>query len=224
MTQQLGISPQAKALRDAVNSGEFRGITSWLLTGTRSGATGFGKFSANNKVDIFKEAVNADASFVQGDSPFNTWLDEAQRPLYTVHAKHLGIYLGANLSDNTVQFKRMFLERAILRLKSQRGLHTKQSALTLASGFDLGGQQTDSGVYLEQHGPPSPHALFRLPDETIFAETSDKLNLELEIPKTLTTVLTSGAGAFTGSFPDEGAVITVIIYGDAEYKIGSRAG
>lgn len=216
------ISPEGKALRDAVNTGEFRGITSWKLTSTRAGATGFGKFSTNNKVDVFKEAVNVGDGLPAGDSPYNTWLDENARPLFNVFPRHLGIYLGAGLSDGTMEFKRTFLERCIVRLISTRGTHIKQNALTLPSGFDLTEQQTDSGVYVERHGPPAPDKLFRLPDDLAFARATEKLQCILEIDKDLTTFLTANAGAVAGSFPAYGAVITVVVYGDAEYPLGAR--
>ena len=68
-----------------------------------------------------------------------------------------------------------------------------------------------------------PVGLMRLPKDTAFAEQKDVVKLLLQFDKDLVAQLQSGTGAFAGNFPPAGAVIAVVLYGHAEFRVGARA-
>lgn len=225
-SDKVSIEPAAAQLRKLRNAAEFRGVAAALFTGTRSNAdTGFGRWTDNNEIDIFNIASQNQDGNSQGQSPLNTFLSSQQNSLYTVHAHYAGLYMGQNLSDgNTGQVKALIAEHGMLQIETESlGIVCKQNVLTMPPGVDIRTQQTDSAVYVESFGPLSPVGLFRLPKNTIFAANNDVLRAKLKLTKAAVTRLTSGAGAYANSFPAEGAIIAVVIYGIAEYKVGARA-
>lgn len=225
--ESVGIDATAAQLRKLRNAAEFRGIASALFTGARNDAnTGFGRFTGNNEIDIFKIAATVDQDGnSQGQSPLNTWLSSQVNALYTVHAHYAGLYIGQGLADgNTGQVKALIAEHGLLTIETESlGIVCKQNVLTTPPGTDIRTQQTDSAVYVESFGPLYPVGLFRLPKNTIFAANNDVLRAKLKLTKAAVTRLTSNAGPYANSFPSEGAIIAVIIYGIAEYKVGARA-
>jgi hypothetical protein len=229
MDQKLGVDSDAANLRELRNGAELRAVAAWKLTGARNGANGYAKIS-NNEVDIAKIAGTDQDGRSPGDSPYNNWLNTQSQPLFTFYAQHVGVYLGDGLAHgvagagNLLQAKKVIAEHSMLRIESTAmGVICKEPVWQLPPGVEFAGQQTDSAVYIESHGPMYPVGLLRLPKNTAFAEQKDVIKLALQFDKDLVTLLQSNAGGFAGSFPTAGAIIAVVFYGQAEFRVGARA-
>lgn len=215
MAMQTRLSPEAREQREKRNVGPFTGVAMALLTSTRSGATGFGLWSADNQVDLFAKAAAFDRP---GENPFNNFLDASAKPLFTIWPKAIGLYLGDGLSDGTQRAKSVIVEHGFIEVKAQEGGYAaKQPVITAPPGLGISIRSTDAVRYDEQFGPLHPVGLFAVPEETVWSKT-EKLTGVLRLSKDAVTELTGYAGSFQGS----GAVIGFIVHGVAEYPIQGR--
>ena len=121
---KVGISQQAKAIRDAKLGGYWDGWAAFVLTGARSGtATGFGAWAQDGVVDIFAKASQYERP---GQNPYNTFLTADSKPQFPLYPEVAGLYLGSGLAsingadpNELQQVAAMILEHSTLEINGK---------------------------------------------------------------------------------------------------------
>lgn len=222
---RVGISPEAKKIRDLKLAAYWEGWIAFQLTGTRANTTtGFGAWSNDGTVDI---AARAAAYEKPGENPYNSFLGSDSRPLFPVYPEVCGVYMGAGLAsinaadpNELQQVIALIAEHSTLELRGKTyGRACFQPVVTLPPGIGIPTFTTDSFRYFEQHGALSKEQMFRLPADVAFS-TDEKVTALLKIDSGARTAL----AALAGSFPSAGAVIAVRLIGTAEYQVQGGRG
>lgn len=220
-TDQLSKAEQLR--RTARIGGPWDGWCGFKLTGARSHATtGWGKWNSTKTVDIAQVAAAQDNP---GDNIYNNWIAQGQHPRYDVLPSHLGIYLGAGLaSQDPADFqyvKSLILENSRFELKTTAAKTVLlQPCLSLHAGAGILQSTTDLFAFTEQHGPVVPQGMYEIPQSGYSEGRQDFQILTTETVQMMFSLDPDAQAelvAMTGSFPDQGALISVRMMGRARY-------
>lgn len=202
-----------------------RKVRAWAaaqFTGTFANTnTGLGQIQIGNGsgLDVFAQASTQPNP---GQHPYNNWLGSDAKPLFEFFPEAVGVYIGGFGDSAAVDIGKIIAETCILTIQKEgQGAILRQPLLTVPAGVGLESRGWDSSglgpFFRTRNGQLGTQGLFPIPRNVVFDKVTS-LNAYIN-----TTVQGAAAiAALAGSFPTEGGIIAVELYGVAELNIGAQ--